>query len=161
MLETLITITLDSMESLVKHGVEADKGNLDYFSHGADDTMYDYVPNGLDTIAWLASAIGYLHYITLDNCRTPEDDAHFRERYTFPALQDCVSATMRDHIVYLGIKLGYSVDQLIDDGCCYEFEEGFNETTETFESFIAKYETNHGMRPNGHPESCDCEECEG
>lgn len=137
-METKVEETLSSMEALAQHAIKVINNQPLELSTGGDDSCYDYIPNGLHTIAWLAQAVEVIHWASVEG-DPREDYPRFVKEHDLPALQDCVSREMYDHIIYLAIKLGYTAEDLIN-ACAYEFEEGYNEVTTTLESFVRDYE---------------------
>lgn len=84
---------------------------------GGDDSTYDYIPNGVETIAWLAKIIS----LVVDPDINEVEFEKLQKERDLPLLQDCFPFELRDKFVRLAGLLGYDQDDLVEAGL-YEFE---------------------------------------
>jgi hypothetical protein len=135
--EELITQTLKNMEwimdfciaKLSQKPYKQDSTPMPWV-HGGDDSTFDYIPNGIDTMLWIIKAFG-----TVFNYEDEYEDVF---RVCLPPQQDCSpGGSFRDKFLKLATLLGYTKDELINDAGYYEFEA--DEETELLDWDIIKY----------------------
>ena len=140
-IENEIERVLDEMTTLVDWAIDTVRvgpsyDNVGDWETGGDDTCYDYIPNALDCIAWLAKAMREIHL----NHVFEGDLKRFRDHNPLPCFyMDGISKEIGDRVVYLAIKLGYNRDELIVEGNWFDLEDG----EITPEMFVEQFEAEH------------------
>jgi hypothetical protein len=127
--EELISEHIDSMgwilDYCLEKGInsktqECPGGCGNKYVHGADDSTYDYIPNGLDIIRWVSEVM----YNIWDHDEMVSTN-HIIKRHPLPPIQDCVSKGIGVKILRLAFEIGYDYDDIVEAGY-YDLEIKIN-----------------------------------
>lgn len=82
------------------------------YHHGADDSTFDYIPNGIDTMAWIARVFGMVFDVEGD---LKADTVPLEVSLPY-VVGDCVPGVMCDKIKKLASTLSYEREELGNAG---------------------------------------------
>ena len=99
------------------HLFECPGGCGNKWIHGGDDSTFDFIPNGIHTIVWIAKIMAILWDHEINDYRelVMEKDL-FRRNNDIPPIQDCVPKEIRKKIIALAYRVGYTVHDMNNAG---------------------------------------------
>lgn len=129
-LETLVSKTLENMKWMMEYGIDklnlmtndpdVELGEPDGWDSGGDDSTYDYIPSGSESIVWIAKAFDLLIYPEVtagDITRKKKGDVAKRQLGELPYQNDCSpQGEWRNTFKRLALCLGYSKLDLLNSG---------------------------------------------